>query len=62
MIDKPKITPSKQGANMKIVLTQEQLEKILKEYFYDNYNVRTGEITFDLALEEFCVIHTKETL
>ncbi len=47
---------------MKIVLTQEQLEKILKEYFYDNYNVKTGEITFDLTnyLEELCVIHTKE--
>jgi hypothetical protein len=47
---------------MKIILTQEQLEKILKEYFYDNYNVKTGEITFDLTnyLEEFCVIHTKE--
>ena len=46
---------------MKIVLTKEQLEKILKEYFDDNYNIKPNEIFFDCYDEtNFCKIYTKE--
>jgi hypothetical protein len=50
------------GANMKIVLTQEQLEKILKEYFDNDYNIKINEIVFAANVEQFCTIYTKETL
>jgi hypothetical protein len=60
VIVKPKITPSQQGANMKIILTQEQLEKIIKEYFYDDYNIKINEIVFAANVEQFCTIYTKE--
>jgi hypothetical protein len=61
VIDKPKITPSQQGANMKIILTQEQLEKIIKEYFDNDYNIKINEIVFVANVEQFCTIYTKET-
>jgi hypothetical protein len=45
---------------MKIVLTQEQLEKILKEYFYNDYNININEIVFAANVEQFCTIYTRE--
>jgi hypothetical protein len=48
------------GANMKIVLTQEQLEKILKEYFDNDYNIKINEIVFAANVEQFCTIYTRE--
>ena len=44
---------------MKIVLTKEQLCEILKQYFYDEYNVPPfkTEISFDCYNEaDFCKI------
>ena len=46
---------------MKIILTQEQLEKILKEYFDNDYNIKINEIVFSANQYEFCTIYTKET-
>jgi hypothetical protein len=45
---------------MKIILTQEQLEKIIKEYFDDDYNIKINEIVFSANQHEFCTIYTKE--
>jgi hypothetical protein len=60
VVDEPKITPSQQGANMKIVLTQEQLEKIIKEYFDNDYNIKINEVVFTANVEQFCTIYTME--
>lgn len=45
---------------MKIILTQEQLEKIIKEYFDNDYNIKINEIVFAANVEQFCTIYTKE--
>jgi hypothetical protein len=45
---------------MKIVLTQEQLEKIIKEYFDNDYNIKINEVVFTANVEQFCTIYTRE--
>ena len=46
---------------MKIILTQEQLEKILKEYFDNDYNIKINEIVFFFNHTATTEIYTKET-
>jgi hypothetical protein len=48
---------------MKIVLTKQQLGELIKEHFYDSYNLpRNMVVVFDHdSHKEFCVIYVKES-
>jgi hypothetical protein len=47
---------------MKIVLTKQQLGELIKEHFYDNYNLpRNMVVVFDHDNHmEFCVIYVRD--